>query len=77
MASPSLNVWTSRCANSALQQVHDDGYVLARLTRGRARFFRLPHVRIRELEPSAEEFACHALRRATPNPTCRSPPGST
>jgi hypothetical protein len=54
---PDLNVWTSRYSNPALAQAAEDGYVLARITMGNARFFRLPCVRIKEFEPSKAEFA--------------------
>jgi hypothetical protein len=53
---PNLHVFTSRYSNPALEQAVADGYVLARITRGNARFFRHPHVRIKELEPSLAEF---------------------
>jgi hypothetical protein len=54
---PDLRVWTSRYSNPALVQAHEEGYVLARTTRGNARFFRLPHVRLKQFEPNAYEFS--------------------
>jgi hypothetical protein len=54
--SPTLSVWTSRYANEALAQAHEVGYVLARITRGNARFFKLPHINLAQLAPTKYEF---------------------